>query len=223
MGFNRQKLIARLGMAALGLAALAGCELAPLPQATPTPNVEELPSSTATITPTLTLSAAPMLVSPTPTETAGPPTETPTPDPYATYIIQPNDTLLYIIQLPPFNYRNDIVINEILRLNPNIPDANHLPGPRLQHHHPAADADACPGGLRADGFGAAERAAGQPARQRADHPGTGRGRSDDHRHRRKQFDYPADHRHAQPADFVLRLRLQQSERRSRLQRLAGRR
>ncbi|MFN8451484.1 MAG: hypothetical protein U0521_23580 [Anaerolineae bacterium] len=133
MGFNRQKLIVRLGIAALGLIALAGCELAPRPQATPTSNVEELPSSTPSITPTLTLSAAPMLVSPTPTETAGPPTETPTdtptPDPYATYVIQPNDTLLYIIQLPPFNYRTDTVINEILRLNPNIPDANHLPGP----------------------------------------------------------------------------------------------
>lgn len=131
MALNTKKLFMTLGISALGLAALAGCELAPLPQATPTSNVEELPSPTLSPTPTLTLTPAPALVSATPTETAGPPTETPTdtptPDPYATYIIQPGDTMNYIIQLPPFNYRTDFIVNEIMRLNPFIASPNNLP------------------------------------------------------------------------------------------------
>ncbi|MCC6805403.1 MAG: LysM peptidoglycan-binding domain-containing protein [Anaerolineae bacterium] len=126
-----KKLFVRLGISALGLAALAGCELAPLPQATPTSNVEELPSPTPSVTATLTVTPAPALVSPMPTETAGPPsetpTDTPTPDPYATYIVQPGDTMNYIIQLPPFNYRTDFVVNEIMRLNPFISNPNNLP------------------------------------------------------------------------------------------------
>jgi hypothetical protein len=45
------------------------------------------------------------------------------------YVIQEGDTLGYIIQQPPFNYRNFNVIREILQLNPNIPDADRLPPP----------------------------------------------------------------------------------------------
>jgi hypothetical protein len=116
---------------------IAGCELSNVPQATPTPNTEPLQTATPTtapsFTPSMTLSAVPQLVSATPTELPGTPTETatdtPTPDPYATYIIQPGDTMNYIIQLPPFNYRNDFVVAEIMRLNPFITNPNRLPGP----------------------------------------------------------------------------------------------
>ncbi len=93
------------------------------PLETPTP---ELPTEPPTATP------RPVLESPTPTPTEGPPTATftptPTPGPVE-YVIQPNDTLLYIIQRPPFNYRDTSVITEILLLNPNIPSADRLPGP----------------------------------------------------------------------------------------------
>ena len=62
----------------------------------------------------MTLTLVPQLVTAAPTEPPGTPTETPTdtptPNPYATYIIQPGDTMNYIIQLPPFNYRNDFVV-----------------------------------------------------------------------------------------------------------------
>ena len=117
-------------------ALLTGCELSQVPQSTPTAEIEALvtPSPTVEITPTpsATLTLAPQLEQ-TNTPTLGTPlptsTDTPTPDPYATYIIQPNDTMLYIIQQAPFNYRNTDVIAEILRLNPQIPDRDHLPGP----------------------------------------------------------------------------------------------
>jgi hypothetical protein len=45
------------------------------------------------------------------------------------YTIQQGDTLLFIIQQPPFNYRDSSVIAEILRLNPTIPNADRLPAP----------------------------------------------------------------------------------------------
>jgi hypothetical protein len=71
-----------------------------------------------------------LLESPTPTHTPGPPTQTftpsPTPGPWE-YVIQPGDTLFYIIQLPPFNYRDTNVVNEILVLNPNITSIDRLP------------------------------------------------------------------------------------------------
>ncbi len=115
---------------------LTGCELSQLPQATPTAEIESLvtPSPTVEVTPTPspTLTLLPQLEqtsTPTPGTPTETPTDTPTPDPYATYIIQPNDTMLYIIQQAPFNYRNTDVIAEILRLNPQIPDRDHLPGP----------------------------------------------------------------------------------------------
>ena len=139
-------------LALLALWLLAGCELAQFPQATPTPNIQSLDTATPTIAPTLTpsitLSPAPILESPSPTVTAGPPTDTPTvtptPNPYATYVIQQGDTLLYIIQLPPFYYRSDSIIPEILKLNLNIPDINHLPGPGSSIIIPLPTATATP-------------------------------------------------------------------------------
>lgn len=122
-------------------AALTACgsPTAVPPQPTlPVTEAVQIPSpSPATLPPTLTpaesptLTLPPRLETPPPTFTPGPPTETftpsPTPGPYE-YVIQPNDTLLYIVQLPPFNYTDPAVINEVLRLNPQITSADRLPG-----------------------------------------------------------------------------------------------
>jgi hypothetical protein len=70
--------------------------------ATPTPFFTDVPTET-----------------PIPTETLGP----------WEYEIRAGDTLGYIIQQPPFNYRNRAVIDEIVRINPNIPNPDTLPGP----------------------------------------------------------------------------------------------
>jgi hypothetical protein len=119
---------------------LAGCELAQIPQATPT--VEAPVTNTATAapvspspSPTMTLTPAPQIES-TATETQGPPTEPPTqtftPNPYATHIIQPNDTFYYIWQQPPFFYRdfpNETMVAVILTLNPNMRSIERIPGP----------------------------------------------------------------------------------------------
>lgn len=135
------------------LAALlaSGCELSQLPQATPTTAPETAtPTTMPTDTPSPTLTRIARLESPTPTATVGTPTDTPTatptPNPYATYVIQPGDTLLYIIQLAPFNYRSDAVVNEILRLNPNMSDINHLPPPGSSITIPLPTATASPEG-----------------------------------------------------------------------------
>ncbi len=69
--------------------------------------------------------------SPTPTPSPAPPTETPTatatPGPYE-HTIQQGETLGYIIQLPPYSYTDFGVIDEIVRINSNIPNADTLPG-----------------------------------------------------------------------------------------------
>ncbi len=120
-------------LALLTLWSLAGCVLAQIPQATPTANVEETATPSPTLTPSATLTPAPLAATPTPSFTPSTPTDTPTttptPNPYATYIIQPGDTLYGIIQKPPFYYHTDSVINEIVALNANVPNADTLPGP----------------------------------------------------------------------------------------------
>src|SRR4051812_10763016 len=136
-------------------ALIAGCELSNIPKATPTPNVEPLETTSPTVEPSLTPSAtatltlAPQIVATVvPTEPAGTPTDTPTqtftPNPYATYIIQPGDTMNYIIQLPPFNYRSDFIVGEIMRLNPFITNPNRLPGPGSSIIIPLPTATATP-------------------------------------------------------------------------------
>lgn len=73
-----------------------------------------------------------VIPSPSPSPSPVPPTDLPPPSPTqgpVEYVIQEGDTLGFIIQQPPFNYRNFNVIAEILRLNPNIPDADRLPPP----------------------------------------------------------------------------------------------
>lgn len=131
--FTWRALIAALSGCGLFLAA---CELSPAPQATPTAETIATPSATV-FSPTDTLAPMPTVAtaqiateppSPTalPTETLTP---SPTFNPYATWVIRQDDTLLYIIQQPPFNYRTDLVIAEILRINPNLLSPNQLPPP----------------------------------------------------------------------------------------------
>jgi LysM repeat protein len=119
----------------LGAVLLSACEFS-IPRGGPTPttiqtgepSLTPLPSATAPPSQTL----VPQLESPSPTFTPGEPTMSYTPS--ATpgpmqYVIQPGDTLIYIIQQDPFNYTNTNVIAEILRLNPLIASMDQLPPP----------------------------------------------------------------------------------------------
>jgi hypothetical protein len=121
---------------------LTGCDLGVVPIQTPTVQVEPSAQPTASASPSPTPTRAiatlvvatlvPQIESPSPTWTPGPPTETftpsPTPGPFE-YTIQSGDTLLYIIQQSPFNYRDTQVLDEILRLNPQISSIDRLPPP----------------------------------------------------------------------------------------------
>jgi hypothetical protein len=53
----------------------------------------------------------------------------------------------YIIQQPPFNYRSDFVVGEIMRLNPFITNPNRLPGPGSSILIPLPTATATPQGF----------------------------------------------------------------------------
>jgi hypothetical protein len=119
------------------LLALAACQPeGVLPARTPTvaqsPSASPSLPASATLATTRTPTPPPQLEQPTATFTAGPPTETytpsPTPGPFE-YTIQQGDTLLFIIQQAPFNYRDTGVISEIIALNPSIPRPDVLPPP----------------------------------------------------------------------------------------------
>ncbi|MBC7814647.1 MAG: LysM peptidoglycan-binding domain-containing protein [Burkholderiales bacterium] len=120
------------------------CNFTPNPQgATPTvmavteTAVAQVPSETPTLTVTtaptdaeqLQPSELPQVESPTPSPTDAPPTESPTPSetpgPYE-HTLQQGETLGYIIQL--YGYTDFGVIDQVVALNDNIPDANRLPG-----------------------------------------------------------------------------------------------
>jgi hypothetical protein len=112
---------------------LAACS-PPQPAATPTLIAQVIPSATPqpSLTPTMSLTPFAQVATPLPSPSPLPPSETappsPTPGPVE-YVIQPDDTLLFIIQQPPFNYRTFDVIDDILRLNPTILNADRLPPP----------------------------------------------------------------------------------------------
>ena len=108
----------------------------PLPQVSDTP----VPPPTQTQTPTETAEATRTATRPptdtpapdTPTQTAipdpptAPPVPTSTPGPWE-YVVQPNETLIEIIQREPFNYRTLDVIDQIVLINPNVFNADTLP------------------------------------------------------------------------------------------------
>lgn len=101
----------------------------PMPETTDEPAT---PSPTPSATPSPTASQAVALASSPTVEPTQPPTETPLPSPTLgpwEYVIQQDDTLLFIIQQPPFNYPLGAtdVINEIVRINDNVVSADLLP------------------------------------------------------------------------------------------------
>lgn len=117
---------------------LVGCNFTPSPQGDASPTVEqivltqaaELPSPSPSPSATSEmLTSAPLVETATPTPTQGPPTQppsaTPTLGPYV-HTMQQGETLGYIIQL--YGYRDFSVIDEIVRINENVRDADSLPG-----------------------------------------------------------------------------------------------
>lgn len=121
----------------LAVVILAGCNFNLLPDTTPTvellvsPTVDAAtasPSPTATFTPPPAVEQ-PQLATPEPSPSLGPPSETPvpteTPGPFV-HVVEQGDTLGFIIQL--YGYPFDLnVISEVVRLNPNVPNADTLP------------------------------------------------------------------------------------------------
>jgi hypothetical protein len=118
--------------------ALSGCNLNLNPGgATPTVQAiitTETPEPTLTLPPSATLPAQPQITSATPSPTPPPPSETPTPSdtpgPYE-HIMAQNETLGYIVQL--YGYTDLSVgvggiIDQVVALNDNIPNADILPG-----------------------------------------------------------------------------------------------
>jgi hypothetical protein len=130
--------VTKLLALSLTLVLLAACNFTNAPQGGATPTIQDVPP-TLTEPPTLTLppslTAPPFEIeSPTPTETPAPPTVTPTPTetpgPYE-HTIRAGDSLITIIQ--EYGYREfstgpGSVIDEIVRLNESIPNADTLPG-----------------------------------------------------------------------------------------------
>ncbi len=110
---------------------LASCANPPI-NPTPTALVEALSTSTSTSTPTANPTPSPtqpvqaiptdIPASPTPTEIPF----TPTPS-VVEYVIQPDDTLIFIIRR--YGYRDLNVLDDVVRLNPNMTSADRLPPP----------------------------------------------------------------------------------------------
>lgn len=129
-----QRIFLILLVAIAVVSALTGCNFAPMPQGDASPTVEQITLTVpvaeeqATLTPTPDATDTPIVELSTPTAPP-PPTETvpptDTPGPYE-HTIQQGETLGYIIQL--YGYRDFGVINEVVQLNANIPNADTLPG-----------------------------------------------------------------------------------------------
>lgn len=140
----------KLGMIGLSsIVLLSACNMNSPTVATPTVETEliETPTEPPTITPTLTPIPAsdtpsvptetslptdqPILETPTPTFTAAPPTQIPTSTPTqgpVEYVIQADDTLMYIIQLPQHGYDYELdVAQEVVDLNENMSSIDFLP------------------------------------------------------------------------------------------------
>lgn len=123
--------------------ALSACNLPrAIPQASPTVEAINVPTdtpapteetpATPSLTPsqTVALVPQPQLAPDTPTHTPGTPTETitftPSPGPYEHTIAQ-GETLLGIVSR--YGYQELSIMDEVVRINGNIPSADRLPGP----------------------------------------------------------------------------------------------
>jgi len=144
---------------------LAGCNFG-VPQATPTvqvlltetqtPTVEPSPIATETITPTP--SEAPTevalevdIATPTPSPTEGIPTNTPLPSPTEgpfVHTISENETLLGIL-LIYYPIWTQALVDETVRINPNITNADFLPPPGNEIFIPRPTATPVPANFEA--------------------------------------------------------------------------
>jgi hypothetical protein len=122
----------------IGLFVVAGCNFSSTPQGGATPTVQairptETTIATLTLTPTLTL-ISPLVETPSPSPTAAPPTITPTVTntlgPYE-HVVAVGDSLITIIQeydYTDLSVGSGSIIDQVVRLNENIPNADSLPG-----------------------------------------------------------------------------------------------
>lgn len=95
-----------------------------MPQNTPQAGVPTPDLSSPEVAQVAVYTASP---TPSPMPTMTPlPTETPG---HWEYVVQPGDSLGYIIQLEPFNYDNYDVLREIVRINDNMNSPDDLPAP----------------------------------------------------------------------------------------------
>lgn len=132
--FKRQLFVGGVCLGCIALVS-AGCTFSQVPGgATPTIiPASETPAPTTTPPPTVTLSPVPVTDTPQPvvepTDTPLPPTATATatatPGPVE-HTIQEGETLGFIIQL--YGHRSFDVIDEVVRINETIPNADSLPG-----------------------------------------------------------------------------------------------
>lgn len=122
-----------------------------MPSVTPTPTVAD---SAPTETPSPTLAVVePQLATTTMTDTPPPPTEIPLPTatfgPFE-YVIQQDDTLMYIIQLPQHGYGYELgVAQQVVALNENMSSIDFLPAVGSTILIPRPTSTATPEGLSA--------------------------------------------------------------------------
>lgn len=117
---------------------IAGCNFSPAPQGGATPTIQQIeptetPIATLILTPSLTI-ISPQIETPVPSATSAPPSITPTatntPGPYE-HTVKTGDSLITIIQeydYTDFSIAPGSIIDEVVRLNENIPNADTLPG-----------------------------------------------------------------------------------------------
>ncbi|MBL8160818.1 MAG: LysM peptidoglycan-binding domain-containing protein [Anaerolineae bacterium] len=148
-----------------------------MPQPAVTPTIEEIiasPTSEPSLTPTpeiipsFTPASAVVLESPTATFTLPPPSETftpsPTPGPYE-HVIQQDETLLYIIQLYGYtdlSIGTGGIVDQVVSLNDNIPNADILPPPGSSILIPRQTATPTPGNVATASVIEATTAASSP-------------------------------------------------------------
>jgi len=125
----RAMILAILGCVLL----LAGCNFtlatetatSSAPAASPTATAQSPVSATPTATPPRIAQITPAST-PTPVTPSATPTITNTPGPYE-HVVQPNDQLIAVVQ--QYGHFSLDVLDVIVTMNPNIPDADHLPPP----------------------------------------------------------------------------------------------
>jgi len=154
------------------LSLLTGCNFSPAPQGDATPTIEAvLPTvtseATSILAPSLTVET-PLVETPTSTPTPAPPTitltPTDTPGPYE-HTIEVGDSLITIIQqydYTDFSTSPGSIIDQIVRINENVPNPDTLPGPGSVILIPRQTATPTPASTEAAAIMAATNTASAP-------------------------------------------------------------